>query len=255
MRTRGSLHAGVLVVLALALAGCAGLPSGGQPTTSEAAGQTPVASSTPTPTPAAIPTPTATPDPAPVDPLTTVTAIVMRPEALELRSPDGTVVASLGYMDSPADAVAALTAVFGAPPVVENHDGNSHFPPFTTHVWGALEVQERHYDEAAREVKNFNDIVWPRFAVYFDSPASGDIDLTTAQGSHAGDDWSTISDQTDVGIEGCNAVSVEVVRYDVVHEGYERTITAGVGARLSEDGAGILWLVSPELFGGDRGCP
>jgi len=254
MRTRGLLHAGVLVVLALALSGCTGLPSAGEPTTSEAAGQTPVVTPTPTPIPTATPTQTASPDPAPGDPLATVTALVMRPEALELRSADGTVVASLGYMAPAADAVAALTAVFGEPPVEEDHDGNSHFPPFTTHVWGALELQERHYDEAAREEKDINNIVWPRFAVYFDSPASGDIDLTTVQGSHAGDEWSTISDQTDVGIEGCNAVSVEVVRFDVAQEGYEHTVTAGVGARLSDDGARILWLVSPETYD-NSGCP
>ncbi|MFE6257270.1 hypothetical protein [Agromyces sp. NPDC057865] len=94
------------------------------------------AGSTPTLTPdAATPRPTASPTPSaePVDPLTTVTVLVARPDALELRDATGTVVATLGYLSAPSEAVAALTTVFGVAPVDQPVEGGNHLPPRTWH--------------------------------------------------------------------------------------------------------------------------
>ncbi|HEU0183590.1 MAG TPA: hypothetical protein VFR16_15465, partial [Agromyces mariniharenae] len=118
----GALSAAALTLM-LALAGCVGT--------------TPTSTSTPdaaTPRP----TPAATPTAQPVDPLTTVTEIVARPESLELRDAAGVVVTSLDYLTPAGPAIETLTAVFGAAPESEDHQGNGHFPPNTAHRWGGF---------------------------------------------------------------------------------------------------------------------
>ena len=99
---------------------------------------------TPTPTPTPVATPTPTPSTA-ADPITTVAALVMRPESLQLMDVDGTVVAHLDYLSDPADAVGVLTALFGAAPTDEDFSGSSHFPPTTAHRWGDFTLWEQRY--------------------------------------------------------------------------------------------------------------
>lgn len=162
---------------------------------------------TATGTAAAVPTATSTPTPEPtvVDPLESVVALVARPTVLELRSADAAVVAEIGYTDDPAEAIATLTALFGTDPVDEAYAATSHRPDGVLHTWGALTLDERHYDVG-------DDDIPPLLAVYFDAADNGGIALTTAQGYAAGDDWAAVSAATDVTANpfGCTGPAAEL---------------------------------------------
>ncbi|WP_448809503.1 hypothetical protein [Agromyces bauzanensis] len=194
--------------------------------------------------PGSSPTPTA--DPA--DPLTTVTALVARPEALELRAEGGTVVTSLDYMSSPADAVTALSTVFGAPPADEPYAGTNHAPAGVLHRWDTFVLEERLYDEDRRQAEGYDWVVWPRFAVYFDGPAAGSLILSTASGLQAGDAWSDA--EADPGYDAdlwtCTATSVEAVT-TAVPSTWTGPDRVNVIVMPSDDGATVKWIGAPEL--------
>ena len=195
----------------LALAGCAG----------------------PTPTPSATPDaatlrPTATAAPAaePVDPLTTVTTLVARPEALELRDASGAVVASLDYTGSTDEAVATLSAVLGGAPAEEPYDGGNHFPPGMLRTWAdAVELDERFYSEERRAELPFQ-VVWPRFAVSFTAATVDGVDLTTDTNVHVGDAYAALADQIDPDLWTCTGWAVEHV--ELPRDEYE-PLKIGVG--------------------------
>ncbi|WP_419818672.1 hypothetical protein [Glaciibacter flavus] len=182
-----------------------------------------------------------------------MTQLVARPTALELRAADGSVVMSLDYMGSAADAVSTLSTVFGGAPVDKPYEGTNHVPPGINHVWDYMTLDERHYDEAMRQDKGINDIVWPRYAIYFDAPEVRGISLSTVQGFAAGDSWSTIQGGPGIGIVGCNGVSAETTVYPAVHEGRDVSVTAGVAFRLDDAQQSVRWIAAPEDF--DPGCP
>ena len=105
------------------------------------------------------PTPTATPDAAPptpstasvpelaetADPLESVTAIVLRPEYLELRDAADATVQDLSY-DLPAEEfAAALSAVFGTDPLIEEYGGSCcEARPATRYHWEDFTVADDH---------------------------------------------------------------------------------------------------------------
>ena len=95
-------------------------------------------------------------------------------------------------MSSPAEAIAALTTVFGVPPVDEAYDGGNHRPDGICHSWDLFVLDERFYDEARRTGRGVRLLVWPRFAVYFDGPAADGVVLSTVQGRQAGDAWADV---------------------------------------------------------------
>jgi hypothetical protein len=197
-----TLRAGALTAaalsLVLALVGCVG----------------PTPTPTPMPTPdAASPRPTAmeTPTAEPVDPLTTVTMLVARPERLELRDASGAVVASLDYTGSAEEAVATLTGVLGGAPAEEPYEGGNHFPPGVRHTWAdVVEIDERFYpDERRAELPH--QIVWPRFAVAFLASTALGLDLTTATDVHVGDSYAALDGQIDPDLWTCSGWAVEHV--------------------------------------------
>lgn len=194
----------------------------------------------------AAPTATATSTPTPVaDPLDSVTSLVARPTALELRSEDGSVIASLDYMSSPAAAIATLSTVFGAPPVEEPYRGTNHTPPGVYHAWGAFVLGERFYDEERRAEGDL-DYVWPRFAVYFEGPSAQGVDLTSEQGFRAGDDWSSlIGDPVfDADLWTCHGTPVETLEFEQA-DGDTRTATVVV--RSGDDGT-VGAIGAPEMI-------
>jgi hypothetical protein len=230
----------IATLAALLLSGCGG------------AGATP----TPAPTPdTARPTPTAVPVPSivAIDPLETVVALVIRPEALELRDANGDLVRELAYTGDAQEAIATLNTVVGTEPETEAYRGTNHRPPGVYHSWGDLVLDERQYDPDMRAEKGLvGSIVWPAFAIYFDGPATADVTLSTASGLQAGADWGTV--EADSGYDGdiwtCNGTAaVEVI--DIVDPSRGET-RATVIVRATEDDAAALWLGAPELEAG--GC-
>ncbi|WP_306893193.1 hypothetical protein [Agromyces albus] len=207
------------------------------------------ASAAPAATPApqtTAPTATPTPTPTPVaDPLDSVTSLVARPTALELRSGDGTVIASLDYMSSPAAAISALTTVFGAPPVEEPYQGTNHTPPGIYHVWDEFVLDERHYDEE-RRAEGRLDYIWPRLAVHLEGPSAQGIDLTSEQGFRAGDDWSSLSGDPvfDADLWTCYGTPVETLELEPA-DGDTRTATVVV--RSGDDGT-VGAVGAPEMI-------
>ncbi|WP_395243585.1 hypothetical protein ACGGZK_15850 [Agromyces sp. MMS24-K17] len=143
----------------------------------------------PVPTTTAVTTPSASPtEPPAIDPIDTVVSVVLLPETFDLRDASGAVVASHSYLGDVDEAIASLDTVFGVPSVDTPYDGSNHTPPGIRHTWGAVELDERHYDEQ-RRVENGYGLVWPHFAVSFDAPAYDGVALTSATGAVVGMPW------------------------------------------------------------------
>ncbi|MGW4927696.1 hypothetical protein ACWEOH_00975 [Agromyces sp. NPDC004153] len=197
----GALTAAALFLM-LALAGCFG------------------PAPTPTPTPDAAtprPTPTATPTAEPVDPLTTVTELVARPEVLELHDATGAVVTSLDYLTPAGPAVEALTTVLGAAPVDEDYPGNSHFPPSTVHRWDGFELWEpRYVDRWAEFAGEPPTLYRPGFRVVFTGPQSSSVSLSTAQHISVGGSWSDLQAMPDLQVNpsGCSGPYLDYIERD-----------------------------------------
>ncbi|MFC9561094.1 hypothetical protein [Agromyces sp. NPDC056965] len=221
-----------MMVLAMAatLSGCFGPPP--TPTTTP-----PTASEIPT----EIPTETSTPDP-----MASVVALVARPKALELRDADGGVVMALDYMSVPSEAIAVLTDLLDAPPVDESYRGTNHTPPGVFHAWDDLVIDERFYDEDRRNGTEL-DYIWPRFAVYFDEPTVQGLDLTSEQGFHAADPWSSLDGDPvfDASLWTCVGTPIETLDF-ARPDGQPETAT--VVATPTDDGSAVKRLGAPVML-------
>ncbi|SIO17912.1 hypothetical protein [Agromyces cerinus] len=143
------------------------------------------------------------PSPAPtraVEPLDAVTTLVVRPQALELRAADGSVVQSLDYLSDAAAAVETLTTVFGAPPTVEEDAGSSSELPSTVRRWAGVELSEPKYPDAASDASP--GPWYPNFRVAFTAAASGDVELTTDSGHVVGEPWADFAASPDAAKNG-----------------------------------------------------
>lgn len=230
LRRTAALVAGALA-LAFSLTGCLG---GGA-----------VATSTPeaTPAPTAEPTPTA----EPVDALTNVVALVARPEGLELRADDGTIVTTLDYLASPADAMAALTSVFGEPPVDEEFDGSNHYPPSTAHRWDAFELWEQRYVDRWEGVVDVS-LARPNFMVLFTGPEALGVDLATSDGRHVGDPWSDLLDTQGIMTNPteCSGPYLEFVEvHGETPDGTPSVLKISVEFRASDDESDVARIGAP----------
>lgn len=84
-----------------------------------------------------------TASPAPdVDPLTTVTSIVVRPESLELADASGSVVKSLPYDLAPEEIVAEVSLVLGGEPSVTPYPAGLESPAGITYSWTGLRLTD-----------------------------------------------------------------------------------------------------------------
>ena len=192
----------VAIALALVMTGCVSGP--------------PAATSGPN---AEAPTVTAetTPSAAPVDPLTTVTAIVARPDVLELRDASGAAVAEVDYLGDVDQAIAELTTVFGGEPSAEDYPGSGHFSPSTAHRWGAFELWERRYvDNWAEFAGQERTLNKPSFGVVFTGPDSAGVALTTEQGVVAGVSWAELEavPGLQVNPSGCSGPYFDYITHD-----------------------------------------
>lgn len=167
--------------------------------------------------PTSAPSTPASPTAEPVDPLTTVTVIVARPDVLELRDAGGAVVASLDYLSSTADALGVLTTLFREGPADEDFDGSSHFPPSTVHRWGGFELWEQRYvDQWADSERS---LARPEFAVRFVGAEALEIELASSDGRHVGDAWAALMAEPTVRTvsSGCSGPYVDFVELEDVH--------------------------------------
>ena len=175
---------------------------------------------TPTPTPDAAtprPTPTATPTAEPVDPLTTVTTLVARPESLVLDDAAGDEILSLDYLTPAAPAIEALTTVFGAAPEDEEYPGNSHFPPTTAHRWGGFELWETRYADRWADFADQTPTLYrPSFRVQFKDSQSSGVALTTFDGIGVGYSWSDLQAIPDLQVNpsGCSGPYLDYIERD-----------------------------------------
>lgn len=143
-------------------------------------------------TPAPIPMPTPRPfeieTAPPVDPLTTVTEIVVRPEHLDLHDADGTLVTRLSYDAEVGEFVGTLETVLGVAPERTAIDASGHTPPTTQYLWDGLEVRDDHEDQWHPNVPtgfliDMNVMVWAT------APVIGDgVTIRTVGGFRPGDD-------------------------------------------------------------------
>ncbi|AMB57725.1 hypothetical protein [Microterricola viridarii] len=224
--------------LALLIAGCsAPQPQAGQQTA-------PTSTKTPRPTPTTHVAPVELPS-VDAELLAHVSGFVIRPDVLELRDDDGDVVTALSYMAAPAEAIAVLSTVFGEAPADEEYPGTNHTPPGVTHSWGSLVLDERFYDEQRRIDEQLDYLVWPRFAVYFDGPASGEIPMSTIQGIQAGDSWDFASSSPGFQSELYTCIGTPVDVIDVARpDGGDAQSTVIV---IESDDATVRWVRAPEM--------
>jgi len=116
-----------------------------------------------TPTPAATADPSTAPTPSAEEALDAVTTVVVKPDGVQLTDPSGSVSVTLDYLAEPADAVDALTEVLDAEPVIESHEGSSHFPPSTSYSWDGFVLWEQLPVEGLEGVET--SLIHPRFLV------------------------------------------------------------------------------------------
>lgn len=195
----------------------------------------------------------------PVDPLTTVTAIVARSEAIELHDASGSIVDRFEYTDSPAEALTALTVVFGrAPEDTFREAASLHTPPRIEHAWEAFTLDERLYSDDIREKQEASGLTMPDFLVFFTAAEAGGIDLATASGVAPGDDIEALRalgvpiDESCVG-PAVDPVDARNVEYPQMRVGVAlriRPLDAATETPAPVDQ--IVEVVAPDLIGG--GC-
>lgn len=196
-----TLRAGALTAFALmlALTACTSpSPSPTQPTPS--ASEPPIAAS---------PTPTAD-----ADPLTTVTSLVVRPEALQLVAADGAVVTELDYLGDATAAIEAVTTVFGSAPADEEFRGTSHFPPSTAHRWEGFTIWEVRYVDNWVDVPGRGETLgMPAFRVQFTGPEAFGIVLSDVGGRRVGGSWDELMGEPGIQTNpsGCSGPYVDFV--------------------------------------------
>lgn len=161
-----------LAAAALMLTGCTATPA-----------SEPAASASPKPSAAP------TVEPAPVDPLTTVDEIVVRPEHLDLNDADGEVVVALSYDADATEFVDTLTAVLGTSPETSEQAASMETPPVTQYQWDGLLVADDHEPDVLTEGGGPIGPFDMNLAVHFMAPTLGDgVTVRTVNGFRPGDD-------------------------------------------------------------------
>lgn len=209
-------------------------------------------SSTPVPSPIVEPTQTAEPDP-----LTTVTALVMRPEALQLVAGDGVVVVELNYLSDPTAAIDTLTSVFGSAPTDEEDPGWSHAPPATAHRWGDFTLWEQHYvGNWAKTVETGVSLFLPAFKVQYTGPEALGIVLSDLGDRHVGGSWADL--MSDPGLltnpSGCSGPYVDYVTVDVAPPDGEPYVQKVSVDFVPTDDAGSIERIGAPMPVHEDGC-
>ncbi|GAA1776005.1 hypothetical protein [Agromyces lapidis] len=202
------------------------------------------------PTPPATSARPTTPAPTPtVDPIDTVTAIVPRPDVVELRDAAGTVILELDYLDAAEPAVATIEQVIGSAPTVEDHPGNNHYPPTRTYRWGGVELREQRYiDRWADFADDERTLYRPGFTVSLTAPDSAGLTLTTEQGVAVGWTWVELAAMPELQVNpsGCSGPYLDyVVREEVWSDGTSHEQRFGVDFVASDDGSSVARVRAP----------
>ncbi|GAA3874724.1 hypothetical protein GCM10022381_16820 [Leifsonia kafniensis] len=169
------------VLLATLLAGCTSAPT---PDGSVPDASAPGSATTP---PRA--KPSATPSAEPVNPLAAVTAIIVRPENLDLNDTSGATIRALSYDAEAADFVAALNDILGGEPTVTEFAGGMESSPWTQYDWAGVQVNDDHEANGERDMN---------LSVIFDSPSVGQsVSVATIQGFQPGGDLAELAEWMD----------------------------------------------------------
>lgn len=150
---------------------------------------------TPAPTPTPTPTPTPpsseyTVEPAPpIDPLTTVTEIVVRPEHLELRDAQGVEVETLSYDADASTFIGTLSTVLGAAPESSEHAASIETPARTEHRWNGVLVIDDLEDVISPNGYGAYGSIDMNVSVMFSAPTvDAGVSVRTANGYQPGGD-------------------------------------------------------------------
>jgi len=120
------------------------------------------------------------------DPLDTVAALAVRPEALELADAAGTVVLTLSY-DAPIDEfTGTLGAVLGAEPTTSDWPGGTESHPRRDYEWQGLTVID--------DLPGSDDPVEMNITIFASEAMVGDgVEVRTAGGFRPGDDMAALA--------------------------------------------------------------
>jgi hypothetical protein len=145
-----------------------------------------------TPAPSSSPEAVATPTPSaePVDPLTTVTEIVVRPEHLDLLDAAGVIVTTLSYDADAATLVSTLSTVLAAEPTQTETAGGLESRPATQYLWEGVRVWD---DDDSAELGGPDEM---NVSVSFASAVVGDgVTVRTINGFQPGGDAESLADE------------------------------------------------------------
>jgi hypothetical protein len=164
-------------LVAFVLTGCTSSPSSAPTPTAVAGASTDPAT--------AKPEPLASDTPA--HPLTAVTTLVIRPDALELAGASGDLLAVFDYDDAATPVVEALTVVLGGLPTKVPFEGSLETHPGVEYRWEGFSVVD---DERPA---NPADGQGHEFSVVATAPTlAGDVSVTTGPGFVVGEDLGTV---------------------------------------------------------------
>lgn len=145
-------------------------------------------SAAPAATPRATPSATSTADP--VDPLAAVTAVIVRPEHLDLNDAGGATIRTLSYDADASEFAAAMSIIVGAAPTIAEHPGGHEWSPWTEYAWPGFELRDDH--EGGEYEQDMN------LAVSFSTPTIGqNVSVATIQGFQPGDDLAGLAEWMD----------------------------------------------------------
>ncbi len=187
------------VLLAALLAGCTASPP-----TPDGEVPPPDASAPGSATTTPRATPSATPTAEPVDPLAAVTAIIVRPENLDLNDAAGATIRTLSYNAEAAEFVRAMNAILGAEPTVTERPGGNETHPTTQYDWPGVQVFDDHEQGDFQQDMNL--------AVVFTTPQIGQgVTVATIQGFQPGGDLAGLAEWMDepYSADGYNQIQAE----------------------------------------------
>ncbi|MCM3656684.1 hypothetical protein M3147_05395 [Agromyces mediolanus] len=122
-----------------------------------------------------------------------VAALIVRPEALELRDMGGAVIAALDYRSDPFAALEVLRSALGPESSAEEFHGSSEVPPTTTYTWDGLAFLERRYvDHWAFAADEPRTLTGSSFDVWVSGPTAAGIPIEAEGGFVVGMPWSTV---------------------------------------------------------------
>jgi hypothetical protein len=174
VRRRSSLVAAVAA--ALLLTGCT-------------FGPTPLPTRSPDAAVPATARPTPTVELEPIDPVTTVTEIVVRPEHLELVDSQGVLVATLSYDAEVSEFTGVLSTVLGGSPELTEHTASMETPATTEYTWSGVRVLDDHEEAVSANGLGGYPPIDMNVSVMFTGPRVGDgVAVRTVNGYQPGDD-------------------------------------------------------------------